>query len=196
MRRQEQAMFAQNQQHAHASAMAQARKERELMQVPNSNPITGMPGLPPRAPVRSQQVRGGASIIQDPAFMDGAAEIQHRNKRSIKESKMMQIAKFDSQFSKPMADRTPQVLDALYFRGDRNDGSIQRTNSVNLANTGHRVMGSYDHHPINSEHKQGKRMNQAPVGSTSNLLFGNYGSDPESALERNFKPYSKSVSRS
>lgn len=198
LRRQEQAMYAQNIQHAHVSAMAQARMERELINQPSTNPITGMPGLPPRAPVRSQQVRGGASIIQDPAFMDGgASDIQMRNnKRAIKDSKMQQIAKFDSQFSKPMADRTPQILDALYFRNQRNDSGIQRTNSVNLANTGHRVMGSYEQSPGNGEPRVGKRMLQAPIGSTSNLLYGNYGSDPESQLERNFKPYSKSVNRS
>jgi hypothetical protein len=179
--------------------MAQARMERELMhQAPSSNPITGLPGLPPKAPVRSQQVRGGASIIQDQAFMDGASDMQMRgNKRAIKDSKMQQIAKFDSQFQKPMADRSPQILDALYFRNQRNDGgAIQRTNSVNLANTGHRVMGSYDQSPVHGEPRVGKRMTHVPVGSTSNLLYGNYGTDPESNLERNFKPYSKSVNRS
>lgn len=38
-------------------------------------------------------------------------------RRQIKDSKMKALAKFDAEFSKPMADKNPKILDALYFRG-------------------------------------------------------------------------------
>jgi hypothetical protein len=57
------------------------------------------------------------------------------NRRNIRLSKMKALEKFDAEFSKPMADKNPKILEALYFRGG-NGGAIPRTNSVGLANSG------------------------------------------------------------
>jgi len=94
-----------------------------------------------------------------------------------------------------MSDKNPKMLDALYFRNQRNEGGpIPRTSSVNLSNSGQRIMGM---DPVaQSDHRSGKRINQmVSNGSSSNILFGNYGSDPLSNIDRNFKPYSKSAVR-
>lgn len=81
------------------------------------------------------------------------------HRKGLKESKMKAIAKFDAQFSKPMADRNPQILEALYFRQNTEGGPIPRTNSVNLANSGNRIMG-FEGPPSADIRKTGKRMQQ------------------------------------
>jgi hypothetical protein len=45
--------------------------------------------------------------------------------------------------------------------------------------------------------KSGKKIqHMGGIDSSNNLLYGNYGTDPISNLDSNYKPYSKSVNRS
>lgn len=58
---------------------------------------------------------------------------------------------------------------------------------MGLANSGHRVMGMAfegGHNSSMSAHKPGKRIQAMPgVGSSSNLLYGNYGADPMGKID-------------
>ena len=82
------------------------------------------------------------------------------------------------------------VLDQLYFRGGIRSTVAPRNSSIGAHDSASRVMNTGPSMSANAAEKGGRRSfggNQ----STQNLLTGNYGADPESKLEVNFKPYAK-----
>ena len=83
------------------------------------------------------------------------------------------------------------VLDQLYFRGGMRSNVAQRNQSLGAHHdSASRVMGTGPSMSANQAEKGGRRSFGAH-SSTHNLLTGNYGADPETKLEANFKPYAK-----
>jgi hypothetical protein len=95
-----------------------------------------------------------------------------------------------------MADKNPQVLDALYFR-DAQGGAVHRQRSVQHRSNSGNIIGNPIEQGEFGSNKPGKRINHAAIASTNMLLTGNYGVEANSrAIDRDYKPYQQSNQRS